>query len=104
MGIGRAAIALLRGGGAPVLGATRDLGPTDDLGNRSGGREPVCVGLSPATTKEGRLNDQKVFGVMGFASVESIDYSDFEGATHILDLNTDDIFFHPRWTVRCGTR
>jgi hypothetical protein len=28
---------------------------------------------------------------MGFAAVESLDYSDFEGATHVVDLNSDNL-------------
>ncbi|MGE3622610.1 MAG: hypothetical protein AB7H77_01870 [Bdellovibrionales bacterium] len=35
------------------------------------------------------VSDQDVFGWMGFDRVESLDYSDFEGATHVVDLNKD---------------
>jgi len=37
------------------------------------------------------VEDGDVFGWMGFERVESLDYSDFEGATHVVDLNKDSI-------------
>jgi hypothetical protein len=40
------------------------------------------------------VSDTDLFKWMGFESVESLDYSDFEGATHILDLNKPSIPEH----------
>jgi SAM-dependent methyltransferase len=37
------------------------------------------------------VEDGDVFKWMGFEGVESMDYSDFEGATHVVDLNKDSI-------------
>ena len=94
MGIGRAAIALLLEEVVvrPFSGRLATLGrQTISATDQEVARQFARFGLSPASTKEGPLDDQKVFRMMGFTSVESIDYSDFEGATHILDLNTDEI-------------
>jgi SAM-dependent methyltransferase len=95
MGIGRAAIALLleEAAARPFSGRLATLGrQTISATDQEVAKQFARFGLSPrATTKEGQLDDQKVFRMMGFDSVESIDYSDFEGATHILDLNTDEM-------------
>lgn len=32
-----------------------------------------------------------LFSALGFATIESIDYSDYEGATHVFDLNQPDL-------------
>lgn len=37
----------------------------------------------------GYADDAALFHSLGFDSVESIDYSDFEGATHVADLNQE---------------
>jgi SAM-dependent methyltransferase len=94
MGIGRAAIALLleEAAARPFGGRLATLGrQTISATDQEVASQFARFGLSPPTTKESRLDDQKVFSRMGFASVESIDYSDFEGATHVLDLNSDEI-------------
>ena len=94
MGIGRAAIALLleEAAARPFSGRVATLGrQTISATDQEVAKQFARFGLSPAATKEGRLDDQRLFRMMGFAAVESIDYSDFEGATHILDLNTDEI-------------
>lgn len=37
------------------------------------------------------FNDKMLFKMLGFESVERIDYSDFEGAEHVVDLNADGV-------------
>lgn len=37
------------------------------------------------------LTDDDLFPWMGFDAVESLDYSDFEGANHVIDLNQDGV-------------
>ena len=37
---------------------------------------------------DSRLDDIEYFSALGFENVESCDYSDFQSATHIFDLNT----------------
>jgi len=95
VGIGRAAIALLleEAAARPFCGRLATLGrQTISATDQEVARQFARFGVSPAATAEGgRLDDQGLFRMMGFASVESIDYSDFEGATHILDLNADEI-------------
>src|SRR5438094_5345780 len=95
MGIGRAAIALLleEAAARPFSGRLATLGrQTISATDQEVAKQFARFGFpSPAPAKEGPLDDQRLFRMMGFAAVESIDYSDFEGATHILDLNTDEI-------------
>jgi len=95
MGIGRAAIALLleEAAARPFSGRLATLGrQTISATDQEVMRQFARFGLSPtAAAKDNPLDDQKLFRMMGFASVESLDYSDFEGATHIVDLNTDEI-------------
>lgn len=43
---------------------------------------------------QNEINDDLLFRWMGFDSVESLDYSDFEGATHLIDLNKDSLPNH----------
>lgn len=49
------------------------------------GRIAARFGFDAQT--KGPLTDEKLFTLLGFDTVESIDYSDFEQATHVLDLN-----------------
>lgn len=53
--------------------------------NRSGN-----VTLSHKTwfSERGYLSDDSLFRLLGFADCDSLDYSDYEGATHIFDLNS----------------
>jgi SAM-dependent methyltransferase len=37
------------------------------------------------------IDDKKLFKLLGFDSIDRIDYSDFEGAEHIVDLNKDGL-------------
>lgn len=39
----------------------------------------------------GEIDDKKLFELLGFDSIDRIDYSDFEGAEHIVDLNKDGL-------------
>jgi SAM-dependent methyltransferase len=49
-------------------------------------------GVSPgAALGNSQPNDQALFRMMGFAAVESLDYSNYEGATHVVDLNSDGL-------------
>jgi len=49
-------------------------------------------------------NDRAFFDGLGYAGQESIDASDFEGATHIVDLNADGVPSHlrERFDVICN--
>jgi SAM-dependent methyltransferase len=95
MGIGRAAVALLLEEAAtrPFVGSLATLGrQTISATDQEVAKQLARFGFPPpARAQEGPLDDQTLFRMMGFASVESIDYSDFEGATHCLDLNADQI-------------
>jgi len=55
--------------------------------------ESVPTGLSykPDFSAKGYLDTQSVFKRLGFSEVIALDYSDFEGADIILDLNAPDV-------------
>jgi SAM-dependent methyltransferase len=95
MGIGRAAIALLleEAAARPFAGKIATLG-----------RQTIAVtpqeilvqfarfGVSPAAALgNGQPSDQDLFRMMGFTAVESLDFSNYEGATHVVDLNSDGL-------------
>src|SRR5260221_9412156 len=52
-------------------------------------RDAASISLSdkPAFAAQGLLSDRSFFQLLGFSNVESMDYSDYEGADHIVDLN-----------------
>ena len=47
------------------------------------------------------LNDKLLLKMMGFADIETLDYSDFEGADHVVDLNHDGLpeYLHGKFDV-----
>jgi hypothetical protein len=97
MGIARGAIALLleEASRRPFAGKVATLGkqaiytnPTELAGlYRRFGLTPK--GQIPQTVSA--IDDQTVLKLMGFDAVHSFDYSDYEGATHIIDLNADTL-------------
>jgi SAM-dependent methyltransferase len=95
MGIGRAAIALLleEAAARPFSGKLATLGrQTIAAPPREILAQFARFGVSPgAAVGNNRSDDQALFRMMGFATVESLDYSDFEGATHVVDLNSDGL-------------
>jgi hypothetical protein len=52
-------------------------------------RDLATIELShkPWFAQQGYLSDRSFFGLLGFDQVESLDYSNYEGADHIVDLN-----------------
>jgi hypothetical protein len=48
-------------------------------------------GLAPAVPISPKFDDNNLFQALGFERLESIDYSDYEGATHVLDLNAPQL-------------
>lgn len=50
----------------------------------------VAISLShkPELAEQGLLSDRCFFQLLGFSSVQSLDYSSYEGADHIVDLNS----------------
>jgi SAM-dependent methyltransferase len=95
MGIGRAAVALL----LEEAAARPFSGKIATLGRQTITATPVEIkaqfdrfGIAPrqAMAVTGP-DDNTLFRMMGFTSVESLDKSDFENATHIVDLNRDGL-------------
>jgi SAM-dependent methyltransferase len=95
LGIGRAAIALLL-----EEAAVRPFsGKVATLGRQTIEATPVEIkaqfdrfGIVPRQAMAVMdPDDNSLFRMMGFTSVESLDNSDFEGATHIVDLNRDGL-------------
>lgn len=56
-------------------------------------QEPPTITLShnKELAKKGFVSDETFFQALGFSEVASLDHSDFEGATYLLDLNSDTI-------------
>lgn len=50
--------------------------------------------VKPVVPLADPLNDKQMFRMMGFESVETLDYSDFEGADNVVDLNHDGLPEH----------
>jgi SAM-dependent methyltransferase len=95
LGIGRGAIALLleEAAARPFSGKVATLGrQTIAAAPHEISAQFARFGVSPhAAIEHDRPDDHALFGMMGFDSVESLDYSDFEGATHVVDLNSDGL-------------
>lgn len=95
MGIGRAAIALLleEAVARPFSGKLATLGrQTIRATPKEISAQFARFGIVPrASVGDGEPEDQRLFRMMGFSSVESLDYSDYEGATHVVDLNRDNL-------------
>jgi SAM-dependent methyltransferase len=95
LGIGRAAIALL----LEEAAARPFSGKIATLGRQTIGATSVEIkaqfdrfGILPQQAMAVTDPDDNIlFRMMGFTSVESLDYSDFENATHIVDLNRDGL-------------
>jgi SAM-dependent methyltransferase len=95
MGVGRAATALL----LEEAASRPFVGKIATLGRQTVGATPQEIsaqfkrfGVTPcAPIGNARPDDQALFRMMGFAAVESLDYSDYEGATHVVDLNSDNL-------------
>lgn len=94
MGLARGAAALLLEEHArkPFSGRIATLGvqtvymsPTDLT------RQFDRFGVKPAVPMVAPLDDKQMFRMMGFDSIETLDYSDFEGADHVVDLNHDGL-------------
>lgn len=95
MGIARGAIGLLLeeakrrpfSGRLATLGRQTIYATWEDVAEQFAIRHVVPCGEIPRKGTDG-LDDMALFGLMGFGTVESLDYSDFEGATHVIDLNS----------------
>lgn len=94
MGIARGAIGLLLeeakrqpfGGRLATLGRQTIYATWEEVAGQFAKRRVVPRGEVPRRGTAG-LDDEALFRLMGFEAVESLDYSDFEGATHVVDLN-----------------
>jgi SAM-dependent methyltransferase len=90
MGIGRAEVALLleEAQKRPFVGSLGTLGRQSI---HASAEELALLfkrrGLPCATFARQDILDTDLFSLLGFKAVESVDYSSFEGATHIADLN-----------------
>jgi hypothetical protein len=84
----------------PLLGRVLTLGKQDiwvtmdmlrEISVRAGAplRDMNTIQLSHKAwfAKQGFLSDRSFFELLGFSAVESLDYSNYEGADHIVDLN-----------------
>jgi SAM-dependent methyltransferase len=98
MGIARGAIALLleEARQRPFSGKLATLGRQTiyaDWREVSAQFTRYGIAASGALQKSGNegLDDIALFRLMGFDHVDSLDYSDFEGATHVVDLNWDSL-------------
>lgn len=90
LGIGRGAVGLLLAEGKvrPFSGAIATLGrQTVLLSGKEVRGQFDRYRTAPALPIPDDADDVALFKAMGFARVESFDHSDFEGATHIVDLN-----------------
>lgn len=104
MGLGKAPanILLQEASRNPLRGRVLTLGRQDiwltidklrSISARSGVplREIKNIELShkPWFSQQGYISDRSFFELLGFEQIESLDYSDYEGANHIADLNSD---------------
>jgi len=97
MGLSLNAVALLLEEGAErpfrgtigTLGKQRVFATNQQLSNtfRRAGAAPQ----TPLPRNDQIVTDTALLEAMGFDTVESLDYSDYEGATHVLDLNQPTI-------------
>lgn len=100
MGIARGAVALMLEEAArrPFHGLVGTLGRQTLYTTRAEvAQQFVRFKLAPKTpidTTPQPLTDEDLFPWMGFDAVESLDYSDFEGATHVIDLNQAGVAPH----------
>jgi SAM-dependent methyltransferase len=94
MGLARGAIRLLmqEASRKPFAGRIATLGrQTISVSGGEFARLLAERGGSPQTIASPRVDDRTLFTALGFSEVASIDYSDYEGATHIFDLNQPDL-------------
>jgi hypothetical protein len=91
MGISRGAIALLAQEAArrPFTGKVATLGRQKvHASGPEATRQMNRFGLSPKTALPAQCDDSALFKALGFETLHSFDYSDYEGCTHLLDLNS----------------
>lgn len=91
MGVARGAIALLAEEAArrPFAGKLATLGRQRiRASSAEATRQLERFGIVPRRTLSDPLDDVALFEALGFDTVHSYDYSDYEGATYLLDLNS----------------
>ena len=96
MGLARGAAALLLEEHArkPFSGRIATLGVQTIYMSRGDlSRQFERFGVKPAVPINGAapFDDKQLFKMMGFEAIETLDYSDFEGADHVVDLNHDGL-------------
>src|ERR1700733_7534708 len=97
MGLARGAVALLLEethkrpfhGRIATLGRQTIYTTTSEIARQFAKFQVMPNGEVAQNTKE--ITDGALFKWLGFDGVESLDYSDFEGATHVVDLNKESI-------------
>jgi SAM-dependent methyltransferase len=106
MGLARGAIALLMEEAVrqPFTGQIGTLGKqTILIDAREAARLSEKFGVKPGVSAAAgkSFDDQTLLKGIGFSEVHSIDYSNYEGATHTLDLNSGDLptEFHESYDV-----
>ncbi len=91
MGIARGAIALLAQEAArrPFTGKLATLGRQRiHASSEEATRQMQRFGIVPRRTLTDPVDDVSLFEALGFDTVHSYDYSDYEAATYLLDLNS----------------
>ena len=91
MGVARGAVALLAEEAArrPFAGKLATLGRQRiRASSAEATRQLERFGIVPRRTLSDPLDDVALFEALGFDTVHSYDYSDYEGATYLLDLNS----------------
>jgi len=91
MGVARGAIALLAEETArrPFAGKLATLGRQRiHASSAEATRQLERFGIVPRQVLRDPLDDVALFEALGFDTVQSYDYSDYEGATYLLDLNS----------------
>ena len=94
MGIARGAAALLLEEHArkPFSGRLATLGvQTIYMSEGDLTRQFERFGVQPVVPMAKPLDDKQLFRMMGFDAIQTLDYSDFEGADHVVDLNHDGL-------------
>lgn len=67
-----------------------------DMGFTLANAGPVAISSDPEMGARGYVSDSYLFKQLGFSSLESLDYSAFEGAEHVFDLNSPELPDHLR--------
>lgn len=62
-----------------------------ELGARLCHPDPITLSHQATAALQGKISDDSFFKALGFSSVAALDYSSFESARHIFDLNSEAV-------------